>query len=60
MDERLKLLIEISIPIVVSCAVYIAGSLHRLNLKIAVVIEQVGGHESRINRLENQHDKQGD
>lgn len=35
-----------------TCAVAIARSIMDLNVKIAVVIEQLAGHEKRIERLE--------
>jgi hypothetical protein len=38
-------------------AVYILGqmstSVHELNIKLAVILEKVDGHEKRLDRLEN-------
>ncbi len=57
MDQLLKLLESLSNPILTACGIYIAKSLHELNLKIAVIIEKVDSHEHRINRLEVNDDK---
>lgn len=47
------LLADVSSTLIAGCAVFIAKSLHDLNLKIAVVIERVDSHERRLNKLED-------
>jgi hypothetical protein len=56
MDELIKALGLLSNPVMAACAIYIARSIHELNLKIAVVVERVDTHERRLNKLED-HDR---
>lgn len=52
MSDIQELLSALSNPIIAAAAVYIAKSLHDLNVKIAVVVERVDAHEKRITHLE--------
>lgn len=43
-----------SAMLIASAAIYIARSLHELNMKLAVIVERVDGHERRLNKLEKE------
>ncbi len=52
MTDIVEFLNSLSNPVLALCAVYVAKSIHELNIKIAVVIERVDSHEHRLSRVE--------
>ena len=53
MDQVVAFINTLSNPILTACVIYVAKSMHELNLKLAVVIARLESLEVRTKRLED-------